>query len=740
MAKPITHVHLPRRGPMLVMSVLLVLTLVFVAVTFFNLIRNSRYEQEWIANANVVQVTSQQLSKSAGEAAAGNLGAFGELRASNERINESMTFLRAGAPMRDLPPVPESLGSQLTMLGDTWRRMDVNTKAILEREDLVLELSAASSLLAEGIPQIQELTDRAVRQLTQAGAPTQQVFVASRQLVLADRILRRASEILQGGSGAISGAENLEKDLSLLEQAYTALLRGSSNMGVTPVRTAPAVASLTQARQQLSEIRPGIEALVSSSTDLFEVRGAADEIFLDSSEVFEESRALAEAVAALPETRVWPSMWSGIAGLLLIFTLVGLLLHAFLRVERRQAKLVREQNERNQEAILRLLDELGSLADGDLTVHASVHDDFTGAIADAVNYAVEQLRELVTGINRTARTVASSSQETHQLTNRLASESTHQAEEVRDAAEAINNMATAFDKMARHSSESSDVAQRSEEIAHHGADRVRETIAGMDRIREQIQDTSKRIKRLGESSQEIGDIVELINGIAEQTNVLALNAAIQASSGGGAGKGFAVVADEVQQLAERATKATRRIETLVRTIQADTSEAVMSMESTTSEVVQGAQLAEEAGKALERIESVSKDLSSLIQATSGEAQSQSSTATQVAQLMNRIRDVCIETAEGAGRTAGSVGQLAEQVMQLERSVADFKLPDEDVFGRPAETGDDVDETETVADDEAEVEALLGDMSEVENPFDDLPFEDDDAADDESERGQEARSA
>ena len=320
---------------------------------------------------------------------------------------------------------------------------------------------------------------------------------------------------------------------------------------------------------------------------------------------------------------------------------------------------------------------MSSLAEGDLTVQATVTEDVTGAIADSVNYAVEALRDLVSDVNTTAQQVAAQAQETRATTTQLAEASEHQAQEIRSATETINEMAQSFDDMAKRSSESADVAQNSVEIANRGADMVRQTISGMDNIRDQIQETSKRIKRLGESSQEIGDIVELINGISEQTNVLALNAAIQAASAGGAGRGFAVVADEVQRLAERATNATRRIEALVQTIQADTSEAVTSMEQTTSQVVSGARLAEDAGDALESIEKVSNDLAGLIQDISRQAQEESSNATRIAKMMNSIRDISIQTTEGTGKTAESVANLAELVRELRDSVADFKLPEED---------------------------------------------------------------
>jgi twitching motility protein PilJ len=367
-------------------------------------------------------------------------------------------------------------------------------------------------------------------------------------------------------------------------------------------------------------------------------------------------------------------LWSGSLALIVILVSISLMVRSFLSAERQRAIEAGMQNQKNQQAIMRLLDEMSSLADGDLTVKATVTDDMTGAIADSVNFAVEQLRELVTGINITALTVSESANETMETTGKLAIASGLQAEQVREATDAINEMAESFDGMAVRSRESSEVAQRSVAIAHSGSQMVQQTIKGMDTIRDQIQETSKRIKRLGESSQEIGDIVELINGIAEQTNILALNAAIQSASAGGAGRGFAVVADEVQRLAERATNATRRIEMLVANIQTDTSEAVISMESTTSEVVSGAEKAEDAGEALKRIESVSKDLSKLIEGISQEAQSQSETATQIAELMKSIRDVSIQTSEGSDQTAQSMGRLADLVHKLRDSVADFKLP------------------------------------------------------------------
>jgi twitching motility protein PilJ len=342
----------------------------------------------------------------------------------------------------------------------------------------------------------------------------------------------------------------------------------------------------------------------------------------------------------------------------------------------RRFKFTQEEKESDQAAILRLLDELVDLADGDLTISATVSEDFTGAIADSINFTIDQLRQLVSRINSTAVQVSQAAQSTQQTALHLAEASDHQAQEIAGASAAINEMAVTIDQVSANASESALVAGKSVSIANNGAKLVQNTIHGMDTIREQIQDTSKRIKRLGESSQEIGDIVSLINDIADQTNILALNAAIQASMAGDAGRGFAVVADEVQRLAERSAAATKQIESLVKTIQSDTNEAVISMEQTTSEVVRGARLAQDAGVALEEIEGVSANLAELIQNISNAARQQASSAGHISNTMNVIQEITSQTSAGTGATAKSIGDLANMALDLRESVAGFTLPSE----------------------------------------------------------------
>lgn len=349
---------------------------------------------------------------------------------------------------------------------------------------------------------------------------------------------------------------------------------------------------------------------------------------------------------------------------------------SYVPIEKLQTTLsdMELKSRHNQDAILRLLDEMGDLADGDLTVSATVTEDMTGAIADSVNFTIDELRNLVTKINTTTLQVASAAQETQATALHLIDASDHQAQQITEVSSAITEMAGSIEQVSQNASQSSDVATQSVNLAGQGNKAVKKAIHGMDTIREQIQETSKRIKRLGESSQQIGDIVELINDIAEQTNILSLNAAIQATMAGEAGRGFAVVADEVQRLAERSGNATKQIDALVKTIQSDTNEAISSMERSTTEVVSGAKLSQDAGTSLEQIEAVSLRLADLINNISTAAKQQARAAVSTSDNMNVIQEITMQTSTGTNESAASIGRLLKLTNELRTSVSGFKLP------------------------------------------------------------------
>ncbi len=342
---------------------------------------------------------------------------------------------------------------------------------------------------------------------------------------------------------------------------------------------------------------------------------------------------------------------------------------------RRAANLQAEQNEQNQQAILRLLDELSSLADGDLTVQATVTEDITGAIADSINYAIEALRDLVTTVNDSSILVDAAAKQTEAASQHLVRASETQTKQAGAASESIGQVVAAIEEVSGNAERCSDVARHSVDVAHKGGEAVRRNIEGMNTIRETIQDTSKRIKRLGESSQEIGNIVALIEEIAEQTNILALNASIEASRAGEAGRGFAVVADEVQKLAERSTNATKQIEVLVSTIQSDTNEAVVAMERSTTDVVGGSLLAENAGAALVEIEQVSHQIASLVQNISTSSKGQTEAAADISNNIKVLRDISSKAMESTASTSSAIKKLSQLASQLRRTVSGFVLPD-----------------------------------------------------------------
>jgi twitching motility protein PilJ len=652
---------------------LLVLSLAAVGFNFFWVAKKNDEDRQYIAFTSEIQVQSQQIAKFATEAAGGNLDAFEDLRQTRDRVQENLDYLVNGRPSTQLPASPPSVQESLVRVQQVWQPIREASDQILDSRELVVEITNLAQEFENTIPRLQARTDEVVGILVGSGAPPRQIYVASRQLVLADRMLRSVGEILQGGDGAVTAADRFGRDAALFGRVLDGLLQGSEEMGISAIENEEALPILGEIYDLFGNVGENVQEILDASSSLFDVKQAAQNIFLDSEELLDAATVLETEYTGLEADRPL-SVWSGLALAAFSVILIGLLIFILWRDQRKRLAVTQELNQRNQEAILRLLDEMGSLAEGDLTVEATVSEDVTGAIADSMNFAIEALRNLVTTINETAVQVSSAAQETRATAMHLAEASEHQAQQITSASQAINEMATSIDDVSKNATESSEVAQRSVQIATKGGDVVRRTIDGMDNIREQIQETSKRIKRLGESSQEIGDIVELINDIAEQTNILSLNAAIQAGTAGEAGRGFAVVADEVQRLAERASNATKQIEALVKTIQTDTNEAVISMEQTTSEVVAGAKLAEDAGDALTEIESVSNQLAELIENISGSAKQQAAAATNISSTMNVIQEITTQTSEGTNQTAESIGNLAELAADLRKSVADFKLP------------------------------------------------------------------
>ena len=590
---------------------------------------------------------SQAMPLAAVAAVDGESGAFDRLVAARDQLQS----LRRG--VANLP------GS-----GGDWQRLEQGAEAIIGRRASIDAILGARDALEEHET---ALLDGGDSLLGESGS-TAVIQEFQRRAARLDPALRG----LARSGDREAAAEAIRGDLQYLREVLDALGGADSRHDVAPLDDAAREATLVPLAGVLADVElrvsqglQGADALDGLDADLDQMRLAAGSLY---------ETAFAGESGSLPgflANPLIPLALLGIAALLL----GGLaLIHSKSSVFERTAREQAAQNERNQQAILRLLDELGSLADGDLTVEATVTEDITGAIADSINYAIEKLRELVATINQTSIMVDSAAKQTESTAVHMARAAENQSSEIAAATESIVSMAGSIEEVSGNAERSSDVARHSVEVAHKGGEAVRRTIDGMNTIRETIQDTSKRIKRLGESSQEIGNIVELINDIAEQTNILALNASIQASMAGEAGRGFAVVADEVQRLAERSTNATKQIEVLVRTIQSDTNEAVVSMERSTTDVVGGALLAENAGAALDEIEQVSNQIANLVQNISSSARQQAGSAADVTRRTGKLREIGEQTGKATTATAASISKLSVLASQLRGTVAGFTLP------------------------------------------------------------------
>ena len=657
--------------------VLLLLSIALAVIDFGWLTLNSKHERDAANLTTQIQVLSQSTAKFALESASGNLDSFKELDATRATLDSLIRKLKNGDPDTGMPGYGNAsagVGPAITALDKSWAQLDGDLTKILRNKELVLDSKQQTDAFTREVPVLDSRMDQVASIVKQGGGSANQTYTVVNQMLLGDRMIRRALEVQTGGEDAQTAADGLARDAQLYGAVLSGLIQGNSEVGVSALPQPAARNILGTVNKGWQGVSDPLNKLLAAAPTLVEVKQAANQASVDSQSVLLRASDVSTRLDKLPLRRPFPNVWLGALGAAGAILFALLLVFAQSRAQKQRLAASGELNQRNQEAILRLLDEMGSLAEGDLTVRATVTEDITGAIADSVNFAVEALRSLVSTINETAVQVSAAAQETQATATHLAEAAEHQAQQITSASAAINEMAVSIDEVSKNSSESVEVALRSVQIAGKGAAVVRQTIAGMDAIRDQIQETSKRIKRLGESSQEIGSIVELINDIAEQTNILALNAAIQAASAGEAGRGFAVVADEVQRLAERSATATKRIETLVQAIQSDTNEAVNSMEQTTAEVVTGARRAEDAGAALGEIEKVSNDLADLIQNISEAARQQSAAATNISSTMNVIQEITSQTSTGASQTAESIGNLAQMAQDLRRSVADFKLP------------------------------------------------------------------
>ncbi|MGB5328198.1 MAG: methyl-accepting chemotaxis protein [Gammaproteobacteria bacterium] len=657
----------------IVVGVLLVVSvLAMVALFSFESLQASK-NKHYTRIATEQQIISQQIAVNALEASAGQDKAFDRLAENQNRYLATLDKYNNGDAAQNLPALPDHFSIEFSNLKAFWNDYDKDIATVVAAKVSIATVSDYVTLINESLPELMSLSDRVVTELVKAGAPRKNIALAARQVILLRGIEHSLNQILTDGAVVMAAADRFAADSNQVEAQLLAMLEGNESLGVAKFTGPTVVGNLLQFADLYSVVRKNVREILDNSAQIFKVHQAALKIDELSPMVLSASGDLIKAIERSDKTNKIFSLIGYAFGL---FALLLLVLLVMMIARGSQSSLLesQEQNEQNQRAILRLLDEMTNLADGDLSTHTTVTEDITGAIADSVNYSIDALRDLVSTINNTANQVRSAVRKTQNMTGELAEASEAQARQITAASSAVTEISKSMSQVSERASDSAEVARKSVSIAHKGGETVRQTIDGMETIREQIQETSKRIKRLGESSQEIGDIVNLITEISDQTNILALNAAIQASMAGEAGRGFAVVADEVQRLAERTGDATKQIEALVKTIQADTNEATVSMEQSTANVVKGAKLTENAGSALDRIEQVSMNLAQRILEISDSTRDQAQDSVQITETMDVIQEITAKTSEGSNKASGSIGELSDMVKEMQNSVAGFKLP------------------------------------------------------------------
>lgn len=664
---------------------LAVVVLVLLVIAGSAIVRADRVAQQVAATGQSL-MQSQRLAKSVSQALVGDVKAFGEVKDSSGDLSVRAHGLASGDDAINVEAVSKDLEPEMNKILPLVDRASASAKAVLGQQQILTQVGAALRNINRQSSDLLEMTETVASLKMQQTATVPEISAAGQLVMLTQRIGKSANEFLTVEGVSPDAVFLLGKDLNTFQEVAKGLLDGSAQQRLPGTRD-------PQTRQQLEAILKTYEqtrtqagAILGNLQGLVTAREAQATILADSEPL---RLALGELQDKLSERT---GLGAGTVILLFVLSLAALGLAgaiAFAQVREGRERAVSAERERveaeraqeeatrvnvaNQAAILRLMNELQTVAEGDLTQEATVTEDITGAIADSVNYTVEELRLLVGNVQNTAARVAQTTAQVESTSTELLAASTEQLREIRETGQSVLTMAERINGVSAQAQESATVARQSLQAASSGLQAVQNAIGGMNAIRDQIQETSKRIKRLGESSQEIGEITELISDITEQTNVLALNAAIQAASAGEAGRGFSVVAEEVQRLAERSADATRQIAALVKAIQTDTQDAVGAMERSTQGVVEGAKLSDNAGTALSEIDRVSRRLAELIEQISQSASREANSANVVAANIQHIFAVTEQTGEGTRATAQQVRELSHMAEELRQSVSRFKI-------------------------------------------------------------------
>ncbi|XZG70770.1 methyl-accepting chemotaxis protein [Chitinibacteraceae bacterium HSL-7] len=673
--KPLPMIgHLPYRRQMAILTFTMIAAVLLFALFAFLASRSGAINSERRSVATELEMLSQRIARASTQSVQGSEAGFKTLESAYQQFDEQLASLKKRSLFSWLARNPSD---KLAAVEETWAtyyrpngtRPTVET--ILKQKEPLIAVGHSVERINSNDAKLLEMTQQFTTLLADEGGNPREIDYANQLSMLSQRLAKNANAMLASDLINPEVVFLLGKDVSTFDEILQGFKDGDETLELRAVPSSTLLERVNEIDALFKEFKAVVESFAKNMQPLVNTRLANQSIVRESDTLLDQTIDLAEVY----ENRGGAVVVTLVEGLLIAAALVSLflLIRVFNQESVRRRMVLEAENKKNQDAILRLLNEMSDLADGDLTVRAEVTEDLTGAIADSINYTIEELRMLITGINRATEQVTSATGEAEEISHQLLNAADRQSQDIAETNLTIEQIVRSIEGVSHNAAESARVAATSLEAAQAGSSAVENQIKGMNEIREQIQETAKRIKRLGESSQEIGEIVELISDITEQTNVLALNAAIQAAAAGEAGRGFSVVAEEVQRLAERSGEATKQIGAIVKTIQTDTHDAVAAMELSTQGVVEGAKLSDAAGSALSDIRRVTDELARLIDSIARETEGQTQLASRVNESMREILSITEQTSAGTKQSATAVGQLNQLAQDLKSSVSGFKL-------------------------------------------------------------------